>query len=210
MIAWQVRPKNQGKGKWLNLNKNGLIEGNVRKCAKHGIFLRDERNQTCSIMIDLIYRDLMSGVLASKKQVYGPLGHRDYKQDTRGVLGMGNQKPLQFSSKSPSYKAMLNFIHKNVKSECDLRLAESWRRRNGKSIGLFDLDAYEVAERMREAYEKIKKDTTNFNLVFEWRGEQDGRTDGRASNFESKFCQDHEIVVSIVNNHSESTCTQRV
>jgi hypothetical protein len=74
---------------------------------------------------------------------------------------------------------MLNFIDKSVKSGSDLRLVESWRKRSGKSIGLFDLDEYELAERMRETYEKIKTDTTNFNVVFEWRG------DGRTATFEN-------------------------
>ena len=175
MQAWTVRTKNQGKGKWMNLNKNGLVEGNVRKCAMHGNFQRDKRNQMCNVMIDIIYRDLMSGVLASKKQMYGPLGHQGYKQDTRGALGIGNQMLLQFSTNSPRHKAIMGFIERKTISGCDLRMAETWTRKNGKSVGFFDLDEFELAERAREAYTKIKKDTVNFNVIFEWKEEHSER-----------------------------------
>ena len=54
-------------------------------------------------------------------------------------------------------------------------MAETWTRKNGKSVGFFDLDEFELAERAREAYTKIKKDTVNFNVIFEWKEEHSER-----------------------------------
>ena len=175
MQAWTERPKNQGKGKWMNLNKNGLVEGNVRKAATHGFFLRDKRHQFCNILVDIIYRDLMLGELANAKQVYGPLGHLEYKQDTKGVLGMGNPQLLHFSTNSPNFRDLRKFLSNNEKPAADWRRASMWTKKSGKSVNFYGLNQFELADRANEALDRINQDVTNFHLFFEWRGENDGQ-----------------------------------
>ena len=175
MQAWTERPKNQGKGKWMNLNKKGLVEGNVRKAATHGFFLRDKRHQFCNILVDIIYRDLILGELASAKQVYGPLGHLEYRQDTKGVLGMGNSQLLHFSTHSPKFRDLRKFISNNEKPAADWRRASTWTKKSGKSVHFYGLNQFELADRANEALDRINQDVTNFHLFFEWRGENDGQ-----------------------------------
>ena len=50
--VWTARsPMHQKSNTKIN---DGLIEGNVKKLAKHGIFLRDQRQQICNVMVDII------------------------------------------------------------------------------------------------------------------------------------------------------------
>ena len=172
MQAWTDRPRNQGKGKWLNLNKNGLIESNVRKAAVHGIFLRDKRHQFCNIMVDIIYRDLLRGELASKMHIYGPIGHNKYRQDSTGVLGQGNQQLLRFSTNSPKFHDLRKFIERKKRSDSgsDWRRASTWETKSGNSVGWFGLDQYELAERAGEALDTIKQGSMDFHRFYEWRG----------------------------------------
>ena len=170
MQAWTDRPRNQGKGKWLDLNKNGLIESNVRKTAAHGIFLRDKRHQFCNIMVNIIYRDLLRGELTSKVQTYGPLGHREYRQDSTGILGEGNQQLLRFSTNSPKFHDLRKFIEGKERSDSDWRRATTWETKSGKSVGWFGLDQYELAERAGEALDRIKQGSMDFHRFYEWRG----------------------------------------
>ena len=174
--AWADRVRGKKYVKWINFERDGIIESNIRKAATHGVYLRDKRYQLCNVLVDKIHQYLRDNRGQSmQKRATGPLGTIDYKHSTTGgALGKGDRGLLKFSTHSPEFTKLRKFMEQkhSVDDSTEWRWSSSWHSKNGIPKQFYGLNAFELGDCAQEALDQIRSDTINFFLFYEWRGEK--------------------------------------
>ena len=173
--SWAQRNPETSDPNRMELAKRGLLESNVRFEALFGIYLRDKRYQLCNIMVDSILLDLMDGSLkkTKKKRVGAPIGHKDFRRTTTGILGEGDESMLSFGT----FYTLFNDIRYQMEEIEGKEVAPQWGdadtwhiNKNG-CLKNHNIDASRLATYARQAITQVKNDTQSTVMFAEWLGE---------------------------------------